>query len=368
MSFDGSIIKEKARESGFSLTALAEKLHVSRQAVNTWIDGRAPRGKHLVDLCSLLGLRPGVFFATEVNQAVTVPMHRAMRKKALTSEMAEASHATACEYLNIFRQAPASSMVPVVRVQERNDEAAKQTASRLRTISGIKDDKPMSYHGAFKVLAALNIFVVLRPFPREIIKDSYAFYSRIADQRVVFVNIDINVLDLIFQLLHETVHAIRDESPQDITTEAEEAFCDKVAMYTQFPDYYTKTIVTAITGCEPAHIVNMLKEFSGNNAHSIYGLYYRLREEGLFPEGLSIGGAAAKFKKRFPSLRDVLYRESDPRRFVRELFELSPHFMNLVKTSLPTASIRKVGEWIGLDSTIDSKTVIDEINRYGNRA
>jgi len=368
MSFDGSIIKEKAKESGFSLTALANKLHVTRQAVNTWIDGRAPRGKHLVDLCFLLGLKPSVFFAAEARQIVTVPLHRAMRKKSLTPEMIEASHSTACEYLNIFRQAPASAMVPVVRVQERNDETARQIALKLRAISGIKDDKPMSYDGAFKLLAALNVFVVPRPFPQEIIKDSYAFYSRIADQRIVFVNIDINVLDLIFQLLHETVHAIRDESLQDIKTETEVSFCDKVAMYTQFPDYYTKTIVTAISGCEPAHVVNKLKKFSTDNAHSLYGLYYRLREEGLFPNELSIGGAAANLKKHFPSLRDVLYRESDPRGFVNTLFDLSPHFMNLVKTSIPISSIRKVGEWLGLDSTIDAQTVIDEINRYGNRS
>jgi transcriptional regulator with XRE-family HTH domain len=368
MNFDGSIIKKKAKEAGYSLTALADKLHVTRQAVNTWIDGRVPRGKHLVELCSLLGLRPGDFFSAEAKSPVTAPLHRAMLKKSLTPEMAEASLATASEYLNIFSQAPASAMVPVVRVQERNVEAAKQIALRLRAISGIRDDKPMNYDGAFKLLAALNVFVVLRPFPQAIIKDSYAFYSRIAGQRVVFVNIDINVLDLIFQLLHETVHAIRDESPEDIKTEAEEAFCDKVAMFTQFPDYYIKTIATAITGCKPAQVVNMLKKFSGDNGHSIYGLYYRLREEGLFPDKLSIGGAAANLKKQFPSLREILYRESDPRRFVKALFELSPHFMKLVRASISETSVRKVGEWIGLDSTLDIKTVIDEINRRDDPA
>ncbi|RPI74843.1 MAG: XRE family transcriptional regulator [Desulfobacteraceae bacterium] len=368
MNFDGSIIKKKAKENGYSVTALAEKLHIARQAVNTWMDGRVPRGKHLVDLCALLGLRPADFFKAETKAPVTAPLHRAMKKKTLTPEMTEASLATANEYLNIFRQAPASAMVQVVRVQERSVVAAKQTALRLRKISGIRDDKPMSYEGAFKLLDALNVFVVLRPFPKEITRDSYAFYSRIADQRVVFVNIDINVLDLIFQLLHETVHAVRDESPEDIKTEAEESFCDKVAMFTQFPDFYVKTIATAISGCKPAQAVNLLKKFSGDNGHSLYGLYYRLREEGLFPETLSIGGAAANLNKEFPSLRDILYREPDPYRFVKVLFELSPHFMKLVKANIPGVSVRKVGEWLGLDSTLDIKTVIDEINRRDDPA
>ena len=61
MNFNGGIIKLKAAEAGLSMTALAERLHVTRQAVNTWLDGRVPRGKHLAELCSILGLRPADF-------------------------------------------------------------------------------------------------------------------------------------------------------------------------------------------------------------------------------------------------------------------------------------------------------------------
>jgi transcriptional regulator with XRE-family HTH domain len=368
MGFDGSIIKEKAKESGFSISALAEKLHVSRQSVTTWIEGRVPRGKHLVELCKILGLRPDAFFTTETKNAVSVPLHRAVRKKTITSAMADASLTIAKEYVHLLRQAPLSAMVPVVRVQERSCSAAKQCASQLRTIAGISDEKPMSYFGAFKLLSALNIFVIIRPFPPELINDSYAFYSRIADQRVVFVNIDTNVLDLIFQLLHETVHAIRDESSEDIKTAEEESFCDKVAMYTQFPDYYIQNIVTAMNGCKPSFKVNMLKEFSGTNGHSVYGLYYRLQDEGLFPRGLGIGGAAENLKKEFPTIRDVLFKDADPRHFVKALFELTPHFMSIVRKGIPGATTRKVGEWLGLDSTLDVATVIDEINLFGDPA
>ena len=184
----------------------------------------------------------------------------------------------------------------------------------------------------------------------------------------MFVNIDINVLDLIFQLLHETVHAIRDaRSSRNDKYGGRGGFLsgDKVAMFTQFPDYYAKMIATANSGCPPSFVVNKLKEFSANSRHfQVYGLYYRLRQDGLFPEGLSIGGAAANLNKRFCTLRGILYRESDPRWFVKALFDLSPHFMDLVKTGLSSASIRKVGEWLGLDSSIDATTVIDEIAHY----
>jgi DNA-binding Xre family transcriptional regulator len=362
MSFDGAKIRLKAKEAGLSLTALADRLQVSRQAVNTWIDGRVPRGKHLVELCSILGLKPGDFFEPNAKAAISAPLHRTIMKKKVTPGMTEASTEMAGEYLNIFRQAPDFAMVPVARVQERNTGSARKLAEYLRKMSKANDDRPMDYAGAFKLLDALNVYVVLRPFPQEIVKQSYAFYSRIADQRVVFVNIDTNVLDLIYFLLHETVHAIRDEDALAINTEAEETFCDKVAMFTQFPDYYVANVATAIKGGEPSHIVNLLKNYSATNGHSVYGLYYRLKEDGLFPDGLSVGGAAANLNKRFPSLRDVLYKDPDPRYFVSMLGELSPHFMRLVKANLPDATVRKVGEWLGLDTTIDTKTVIEEMD------
>lgn len=368
MSFNGTIIKLKTKEAGLSLSALAERLHVTRQAVNTWIEGRVPRGMHLVDLCSILGLKPGDLFEAEARAAISAPLHRTIQKKKVTSEMTDASMEMAREYLNIFRQAPAFAMVPVARMQERNTRSAKLLAEYLRKMSKLSDDKPMNYEGAFKLLAALNVYVVFRPFPPEIVKHSYAFYSRIADQRVVFVNIDTNVLDLIYFLLHETVHAIRDEVEGAINTDAEEIFCDKVAMFSQFPDYYARNVATAIAGCQPSHVVNMLKNFSASNGHSVYGLYYRLREDGLFPEGLSVAGAAVNLKKKFPSLREILYKEPDPRGFVGMLYELSPHFMKLVKENVAGATVRKVGEWLGLDTTIDDRTIIDEINRHNEPA
>jgi transcriptional regulator with XRE-family HTH domain len=364
MSFNGSIIKSKSKGMGLSLTALASKLHVTRQAVNTWIEGRSPRGKHLVELCTLLDLRPTDFFPVGTKPILTVPLHRTVQRQKLTPQMTSASIEMAREYLNIFRQAPNVSMVSVARVQELNKDTANLTAQKLREISRIQDNKPMTYEGAFKLLAALNVFVVICPFPQAISKASYAFYSRIAEQRVVFVNIDINVIDLIFQLLHETVHAIRDEAVDSINTEAEELFCDKVAMFTQFPAYYTKMVETAISGTSNPAAIIKLKEFASENHHSVFGLYYRLREDGLFPDKLPIGGVAENHKKQFPTLREIIFQKSDPRSFVKMLFELSPHFMNLVKTNMNGTTVRKVGEWLGLDSTIDTKAVIDEIKLF----
>ena len=62
----------------------------------------------------------------------------------------------------------------------------------------------MDYGDAFHLLDQLGITTIFRFFP-ERVKD-YAFYTRIHDHRVVFVNNSTNVLDLIFPVLHEAVN------------------------------------------------------------------------------------------------------------------------------------------------------------------
>lgn len=50
-------------------------------------------------------------------------------------------------------------------------------------------------------------------------------------------------MDLIYPVLHEAVHAIRDEAYTDgFYDTAEEDFCDYVANYVQFPEEYVKFV------------------------------------------------------------------------------------------------------------------------------
>lgn len=364
MSFKGSIIKTKAKEAGYTLLRLSQELGVSRQTVNGWISGAVPRGSHLVKLCSILNINPGNFFAEPTENLLSVPLHRTIRNKPVSATMRDASQELAEQYLNLFRQAPTVEMLPVIRVKKKTAENAAIIAHKLRKISEIDDDKPMDYKSAFRLLSKLGIYTIFREFPEEIKKKSYAFYSRIVGHRVVFVNIDISPLDLIFQLLHETVHAIRDEEPSEINIDGEEKLCDKVAELTQFPDYYVNNVARYITESnEPAIIINRMKEVSRDNRHSLFGIYYRLKHKGMIPEGVKVGGAATNLKTTVPILRKILFSHEDSRNYVDMLYDLAPNFMKLIETQVPYCSVRKFGEWLGLDTSMDAKTVMNEILR-----
>ena len=364
MNFNGSLIKTRSKESGITLQLLSSKLGVSRQTVNAWVSGTVPRGGHLVKLCTLLNLKPGDFFSGETESLLSVPLHRTIRKKPVSPEMLDASQKLASQYLNLFRQAPTVSVLPVVRVQKKSPENAAIIAEKLREISCVDSGKPMDFQSAFSLLARLQIYTIFRSFPDEIKKSSYAFYSRIAGHRVVFVNIDTSPLDLIYYLLHETVHAIRDEDPKQIKVEEEENFCDLVAELTQFPDYYVKNVSKYITESDdPGTIINGMKEISIENGHSLFGIYYRLKHKGIMPEDVKIGGAATNLKHTVSTLRKILFPNDDPRHYVDMLYNFSPNFMSLIEKQIPEYSIRKSGELLGLDNTIDAKAVISEIIR-----
>ena len=364
MSFNGSIIKTKAKEAGLTLVRLSQELGVSRQTVNGWTAGAVPRGSHLVKLCSVLHLKPEDFFSTSIVNLLSVPLHRTIRNKEVSSVMRTASQILAEQYLNLFRLAPTVAVLPVVRVQQKNQENAAIIANKLRDLSGIANDKPMDYESAFRLLSKLGIYTIFRAFPEDLKKDSYAFYSQIAGHRVVFVNIDTSPLDLIYYLLHETVHAIRDEEPGAIDVVEEEKFCDLVAELTQFPDFYINNIARYITESQaPGTIVNRMKEVSRDNKHSLFGIYYRLKHLGMMPEGVKVGGAATNLKAAISTLRQILFSHEDSRHYVETLYKLSPNFMDLIKQQIPECTVRKFGEWLGLDTSMDAQAVMEEISR-----
>ncbi len=135
----------------------------------------------------------------------------------------------------------------------------------------------------------LGIKIIFKDFPPKI--KAYAFYTKIHSYRIVFVNNTTNVLDLIFPLLHEAVHAIRDElSINDGFDEVEEIFCDMVANHIQFPDGYVRIVYDVIKDLNIGVQVNKLKTFGRNYSHALFGIVKRIKF--ISPDfNLKIGGA-----------------------------------------------------------------------------
>ena len=180
---------------------------------------------------------------------------------------------------------------------------------------------------------------------------------------MVFVNNDTNVLDLIFPLLHEAIHAIGDDEGETYN-EAKEKFCDSVANLVQFPEEYVLSVYRALYRRKKAIQINLLKDYSSKKSHSIFGIVERLKDTNLKIDAREVGGANTNLKKTFPTIGHILFKEEDPRYYINSLKELSPLLIELVSKQLERATTRKVGEWLGLDSTIDVKLAIEELKKF----
>jgi len=360
MAWEGERLKALAKEKGTSLTRLAELLNVSRQTVNDWIKGQVPKGSHLMSISKVLDVPPSFFFPTQLSVNISVPLHRKRGVAKITEAMRREAEGLAKQYEKLFKWAPDPGLVPVLRIGHRDRKSAITMATTLRKLAGIETDKPMDYEHTFRLLASLGITTIFRYFPKDI--KGYAFYCKIHKHRVVFVNNDTNLLDLIFPLLHETIHAIRDEEDSVLGDPDEEKFCDMVANLIQFPNAYVKLVHNTIKGRRKPIQINLLKNFSAENSHSMFGIIEQLKE--LNPSlDLQVGGANTNLKKQFPSIGDILFKDKDPGEYIHVLNALSPLFLDIVARNIGKVTTRKAGEWLGLESKLDAKQVIDELQK-----
>ena len=359
MAWIGNNIKLLSKERGLTLTSLAEKVGVSRQSINDWIKGQIPKGNHLRALCKALQISPEHFFSNEVEKSITVPAHRARMSAKVTPAMQADAISLAKEYELLFRNIPISEVVPVLRTENRNSTSALRIAMELRQLVNVNHDRPMNYEDTFKLLERLGIIVIFRYFPQNI--KSYAFYNKINDHRIVFVNNNTNVLDLIFPLLHEAVHAIRDEVFKgELYDKEEEAFCDLVANFVQFPDEYIQFVYSTVSELTAPMQVQHLKMFGKKHGHSLFGIVKQMQV--IDPSyKLNVGGANTNLKKQFPTIGDILFSSPDPRNFVKILSTLSSKFIHIVLDQIENISIRKLSEMLGLDSSLDAKVVKSEL-------
>jgi len=360
MAWDGQKLKSLAKERGVTLTKLANLVNVTRQTVNDWIKGQIPKGTYLMAISRELNTNPTFFFPDEQEKVITCPLHRTRGVAKVTEAMQLESEKLASEYEKFFRFAPDPDLVEVLRIDHLDEQNAIRIANVLRELSKVEANKPMDYGHSFRLLSELKVIVIFRYFPGLI--KGYAFYCKIHKHRVVFVNNNTNLLDLIFPLIHETIHAILDKESVSYDTQGEENFCDWVANYTQIPNEYVDMVYRTIRNRRAGKQINLLKDFCEQNNHSMNGIVeaFKLRQLDF---DLNFYGADTNVKKRFPTIGEVLFKSGDVREYIERLSVLTPLFLNIVVKQLNNASKRKVGEWLGLESLLDAEQALEELEK-----
>ena len=353
MQWQGSELKQKMREAGITQAALAETAGVTRHTVMAWIHGQVPKGTHLLAISRLLGVAPDALFSAPPSPVGVAPLHRRRRNAKITPEMQTEALRMAEDYAPLISAETLPIMQQVAR--GRSDADAQRLATRMRELARLgESDDPMDFEHTFHLMNELQVCVIPRPFP-ELVKD-YAFYTRINEQRVVFVNSATSTLDIIFPLLHETVHAVRERDPSDGYDKAEEDFCDKVAGLVQFPDDYVETAWLSIRGRHAGTQVNLLKELATRHHHTVYGLVKRIEERRGRKMAFNVHGADGNLRSEHRTIGDVLYADG-AESFVEIIEDISPIWFRVVLSARDTLTDRRLAEVLGIESVLDAREV-----------
>ncbi|MCJ7681574.1 MAG: helix-turn-helix domain-containing protein [Candidatus Aminicenantes bacterium] len=362
MEWNGKLLKSLANNRKISLQVIADHIGVSRQTVNDWIRGQIPKGNHLLMLCSLLDVDPDDFFRPNVEKHITLPLHRVRGAAKVTDTVEDQAMTLAKDYLNLFRNHKNTNVLPVIRSADSEPSDARTIAELLRAGPGIKSDFPLDMDSTFRLADYLGIYLIFKTFPPGI--KSYAFYTNIEKHRVIFINKSTNVLDLIFPLLHEYIHAVRDDVVVgEYYEKEEERFCDLVANYVQFPEAYVELVYTAVQNLEPGSQVNMLKSFAARYRHSLVGIVEAIKL--LDPAfDLDVYAANTNLKKEFSAVGDMFLNENDPAVYVNSLYHLNPGFLIVVKEQLDNLSDRRLAELLELPHVLDAKEVRQKISNF----
>lgn len=359
MQWLGINIKEISRQNSLSISQLAKEMQVSRKTVYDWVNGQTPKGNNLLKLCKVLKIHPDIFFSYEKDTQITVPVHRQRMASKITIITQNEAYKLSETYLNLFRNSTTPEIVTVIRDNIRNLKNAKAIANKLRERVEIPPEKPMDTQYAFKLIDELGINIIFKDFPKTI--KSYAFYTKIVNHRVIFLNNSTKLIDLIFPLLHESVHAIRDEAyVAETYDDQEEEFCDLVANFLQFPQSYVNLVYETIRDLDKGVQINKLKNFARQNIHSLFGIIKAIKI--AYPDfALSVGAADSNLRKEFSTIGQIIYNPSDLLKFIETLKTFSKNFYSIVSNQVQFLSDRRLAQILNLESVFDASQIKTEL-------
>ncbi|WP_045214379.1 helix-turn-helix domain-containing protein [Desulfonatronovibrio magnus] len=364
MSWQGQQIKKLAEKKKLTLKSVAAQVGVSRQALNDWARGQVPKGGHLLKLCKTLEVAPDAFFSSDRDSRITVPMHRARKTAKLTDSMQEKAKDLAAGYELLFREASDPGLVQSLRIYNKTEAEISKASSSLRKLSGVENDAPMNFHHILTLLKNLGVNLIFSDFHEKI--KAYAFYTKINNHRVVFVNFKTKAFDFIFSILHEAIHSIRDESDayKDslLYDSAEESFCDEVASHAQLTNEYFSFVLETIQGLNKNDQLSQLARFAKKNHHTMHAIQKRIGAE-LPDFGDNLYRVETKLRKGSPTMREILFKTKDARGYVELWEKVSPIYLGHVIEQSDKLSTRRLCELLSIDSEIDAIEVKAELVR-----
>ncbi len=360
MKWIGENLKKAVKKAGITQQQLADDLGVSRATVISWMKDQVPKGIELMGICQHLGIAPDCLFENDV--LFSYPRHRLVAHAKKSNQLEQASIDLINNFNSFFCEDFSEPLLLTINYHKQSNPLT--IASELRKIVNLNDDSPIKLQTVFDLASRLGIFVIPIPFIGILAKTS-AFYTLFNEcNKVIFINNNVKCLDLVYFLLHEICHAVINSTE---VNQAEEDFCEATARAVQFPECYVAKVHLAITGKTRGVAINILKDFSVKNHHSLYGIAVALDRCYKTSFASTIGGANQNLNKSLPNLRSLLLDGNDVHSFIQRFSSISPRYFEKIILKIYTdISDRKLCELLGLEDITNIDEIRVELKRCVN--
>jgi len=364
MKWLGNQLKNAIKQAQKTQESFANDINVSRVTVNAWIKGQVPRGIELMKICRNLGMSPDLFFEDDV--AFSCPRHRPKAHAKITESRQHLAEQMITSFHDVFRGNFSNMLTPSLSYTRDSDPA--RLAKELRECSGLVGDGPLRLQDVFNLAKYLGIFIVPIPFDPEL--KSSALYTFIDHHnKVIFIDNKTFLLDMVYFILHEICHAIINNTSNDYD-DKEEEFCEKTAGLAQYSDCYIQKIYSMIKlkGRYKGVVVNLLKEYSVKNHHSLFGIAKAIDIMYGTEWGGIVAPATTKMKKENQAsnnLESLLLSQDNPHDFLRRFKSISPLYLDqVILKKYKSVTDRRLSELFGLANVLDGNDMRKELERY----
>lgn len=315
-------VERAMQQHGFSASALAERLGVSKQAVSNWLNGRdTPRPDKLLRLSLALKLSLSQILETELSVREPVVAYRmTTNRKAQANHLDDAKDkGQALEALVPYL--PYNSLVAPPQLLHAKPEYryVQSAAASLRAEMGLKDEDHIEFEqliGQFRKLQAV-IVPSLWGKKRESHANALHIYLPDHGSTWVYLNLDTNEFDFMFWMAHELAHSYTSEL---CGTEEGEDFADMLASALLFPEACAKTAYETLSReADGQDLLEAVVKQGLDRNISVYTVFTQTnayaQEHGLKPIDVSdraLHGMRRRIEAETKTIREIIFDGRKP--------------------------------------------------------
>jgi len=299
---------------GFTQTALAKQLDVSKEAVSQWLNDKSfPRPDKLLRLAKLLGLGFDDLVIKDDPNAPVIAFRKMKGTKTKDHHIEKAREmGRFLGHLVPFLPFDTLEVPPTLKSPVCEYEYLQRVAQKVRSDINVEPQATLDFPHLIRRFGELQAVIVPVLWgSKQRHENAVHIFLPESDTTWVFLNLDTNVHDFKFWMAHELGHCL---SPSLTGTDAAEDFADAFAGALLFPHAKAEAAYHSIAAKRSFSTkVSCLFEIAKNEVISPYTIYKQINSyaayagKGLLELDNGFFGMITNFNKSYSNLSEILF-------------------------------------------------------------